>query len=612
MFMQIRKVVGHTILHLRRRTAQRFHAATHRARSLQREVLDEKLSRHADSDFGRVHRFREIRSPADFRRRVPLTDYSYFEPYIERVKEGETQALFGSGTKLLMMALTSGTTDRPKFIPITEQFLREYRHGWYVWGAHLYDDHPRMRDAHILQLASDWEQFRTAGGVPCGNISGLASQTQSAVTKVVYAVPPAVTKIPDSTAKSYTALRLAITRRCMGMALTANPSTLILLAQLGDQMKEHLVRDLADGTLTAAVEVPTSVRERLARRIRRRQRARARELEAVINRTGRLYPKDYWPTLALLAVWTGGSVGPYLRELPRYFGDIPVRDHGLSASEGRMTLPFEDFTCAGVLDVTSHYYEFIPQVEHGSADPTVLEAHQLVEGRNYFILLTTSSGLYRYDIHDLVRCVGFEGEAPVLEFLNKGDYFSSVTGEKLSEFQVVDAVRRSLNELGVTLGTFTAAPVWDDPPHYVLLAEESAFNMARRSDTGRPIASRDSADVPPPNRVDGSHPHRFAEVLDRHLQAMNMEYANRRETRRLGPIRLHLLPTGTWHRYRDQRLAHGGSLEQYKHPCLVSDLEFVAKLTATFPLRRLDPSATPAAESGDGLFAEEAKSPQER
>ena len=56
-------------------------------------------------------------------------------------------------------------------------------------------------------------------------------------------------------------------------------------------------------------------------------------------------------------------MGAYLRQYPRYFGDLPVRDVGLIASEGRMTIPLADGTPAGVLDVTSHYFEFIPEEE---------------------------------------------------------------------------------------------------------------------------------------------------------------------------------------------------------------------------------------------------------
>ena len=133
-------------------------------------------------------------------------------------------------------------------------------------------------------------------------------------------------------------------------------------------------------------------------------------------------------------------MGAYLRGYPEFFGDAPVRDVGLIASEGRMTIPIEDGTPAGMLDIRHHYFEFIPEDQADRDEPETVEAADLVEGRNYFIVLTTAGGLYRYNIHDLVRCVGFHGTAPLIEFLNKGAHFSSLTGEKLSEHQVVAAV----------------------------------------------------------------------------------------------------------------------------------------------------------------------------
>src|SRR5262249_51568850 len=155
------------------------------------------------------------------------------------------------------------------------------------------------------------------------------------------------------------------------------------------------------------LDVPPDVRAALAGRLRRRYPRRARELEEIVRRTGTLYPRDYWPAHCLLGNWTGGSVGAYLRHYPRYYGAMPVRDIGLIASEGRMTSPRDDGTPSGVLDVTTHYFEFIPEEEGDSPQPTVLSADELVEGRNYYILLTTSYGLYRYHIHDLVRVTGF-------------------------------------------------------------------------------------------------------------------------------------------------------------------------------------------------------------
>src|SRR5271155_1742505 len=101
-----------------RRLARTFFDQTHRAGDVQRELLLRRIARHADSQFGKDHFFGEIRSPADFRARVPIGGYDRHEPYIDRVRQGDVNALFGSGTEVLMFAMTSGTTNRPKTIPV--------------------------------------------------------------------------------------------------------------------------------------------------------------------------------------------------------------------------------------------------------------------------------------------------------------------------------------------------------------------------------------------------------------------------------------------------------------------------------------------------------------
>ena len=95
-----------------------------------------------------------------------------------------------------------------------------------------------------------------------------------------------------------------------------------------------------------------------------------------------------------------------------YFSQAPVRDIGLVASEGRMTIPLADGTPSGVLDIQSHYFEFVPEEESDSVRPTVLSADEVEVGCRYFILLTTSYGLYRYNICDLVQVTGFHNAYP--------------------------------------------------------------------------------------------------------------------------------------------------------------------------------------------------------
>jgi hypothetical protein len=531
-----------------RRHVAAFEAATHRPRDVQEALLRRLLAYHADTDFGRQHHFGAIRSVADFRRHLPVAGYEYLEPFLQRVRRGDVRALLADRC-VHMFALTSGTTAARKFIPVTPRYLADYRRGWNIWGIRVFWDHPDMKMRPIVQLFSDWDEFRTEAGIPCGSVTGLTVRMQKRLIRWLYCVPACAGSIKDATAKYYVTLRLSIPRR-IGMIIAANPSTLVNLARAGDQEKEALIRDVHDGTLSPRLDIPPDVRAALARRLRP-QPDRARQLEAVVRRAGTLYPKDYWPEPFLLGNWTGGSVGAYLRHFPRYYGSAPVRDIGLLASEGRMTIPVADGTASGVLDVTSHYFEFLPEDEADRPQPTVLGAHELVEGRTYFILPTTAFGLYRYHIHDVVRVTGFHNRTPLIEFLSKGAHFANLTGEKLSEYHVAQAMTDVLRELDLVLTAYSLAPCWDDElPYYGLFVE--------RGD----LLSLDQG-------------LRLARALDRRLEQANIEYAGKRASQRLGAVRLELLPTGTWLRWDRQRLARtGGTLEQYKHPCLIPDPHF--------------------------------------
>jgi hypothetical protein len=190
----------------------------------------------------------------------------------------------------------------------------------------------------------------------------------------------------------------------------------------------------------------------------------------------------------------------------------------------------------------------MPEEEAERPNPVVIPAYEAQEGKTYYLLPTTAFGLYRYHIHDLVRVTGFHNRTPLVEFLSKGAHFSNLTGEKLSEYHVSDAMRSVLAELSLTLSTYSLAPCWDDEqPYYGLFVE--------RSD----VDNREKAQ-------------QLVELLDRRLQRVNVEYAAKRESLRLGPARLGLMPTGAWQEWDRQRLARsGGTLEQYKHPCLIAD-----------------------------------------
>lgn len=543
--------VGRLITLPIRRQIRRFEAACEHPGAAQLAVLRSILARQRDTGFGRDHGFPTITTVADFRRQVPIAPYERVAPYIERVQNGETNALLAD-RRVHLFALTSGTTANRKLIPVTDAYLAAYRRGWNMWGMKNYRDHKARRISMrpIVQLGGDPEEFRTPAGIPCGNLSGYTAMVQKRMIRWLYAVPYQCGKIKDARARYYVALLLSVGRN-VSQFMAANPSTLVALGRALDAEKEHLLRDLRDGTLRDDIAVPDDIRVSLAARLKPNP-ARAAELGAIADKLGRLYPMDVWPPDGtIINTWTGGSMGPYLRQLPRYYGDPPVRDLGLLASEGRMTIPFSDHSPAGVLDIWSHYFEFVPEGEIDSPQPTVLGAHELREGHGYYIIPTTAYGLYRYHISDLVRVTGFFGRTPLVEFLGKGHRFANLTGEKLSEHHVTKAMDAVAKRVPHPVTAYTLAPVWDDVrPYYGLFVEEG-----------------DAADEAGLRRL-------LAE-FDRELGEQNIEYAAKRDGGRLGPVRAEVIPAGAWAAWDRDRLAKtGGSAEQYKHPCLIGDTAF--------------------------------------
>jgi hypothetical protein len=524
-----------------------FERLLERAQAVQQNALFEKLRRCADSRFGRDHGFGQIKTVADFRRQVPIAEYEYFSPYIREVSEGKIDSLFHPSEKIHAFACTTGTTGEPKLNPVTQSWLREYRRGWEIWGIKAIVDHSEMIGTRMLQMTGPANLGQTPSGLSIGMVSAIAVRHQNRVMRWFYAVPFEVADIGDPVAKYYSILRLSMVTP-VGFLVAITPASLIRLASVGNEHRESLIRDIRDGTLRGDLDLPAPFRQQVAREIGVKRPDRARQLEKIIEQTGTLYPKDYWP-LSLITYWLGGTIGYQSGELPRYFGSTPARDLGLVSTEGRHTVPLHDNRPEGVLAVDGNYYEFVPVGEMGSPNPTILECHELQPGHEYYLLMTTSSGLYRYHIDDVVRCQGFVGQASVLEFLHKGSQCADMEGEKVSGRQVAQAVETASRELGLSVDCFTAVAVRrnGDLPHYALLVERPAIE-------------------------DVTTARKFLEIVDRELVRQNVMYAGKRNDRYVDAPRLMRLAPGTWSAFAATETQHRGTGDsQYKHPSLVPD-----------------------------------------
>ena len=550
---KIRALAGTPLRRRMRRVRSEFLAAAKSdCRGSQNAVLNDLLRLNGQSAFSKDYRLTAEMTVEEFRSRIPVAGYELVRPYVNRVAAGEHSALLGSLNKLLMFAVTSGTTAESKLIPVTSRFLDDYRRGWQMWGIGTYSEHALLQKLNILQISSSHRKFTTADGTPCGNISGLVAAMQNPIVRTLYTIPAIVAEISDPEARRYTILRLALADQYLGMQITANPSTLLQLAEYASTRAADLIRDIRDGGVRGC-ELPDAIQRSLRRALKPHPQ-RAAFLQDVLDQNGFLRPCACWPMLEVLGVWCGGSAAAYIPRLKELFDNIAIRDHGLHASEGRMTLPLEDNSAAGVLEIQMHFFEFMPVRESESPCPVVLAAHELQDGHEYFILLTTSSGLYRYNIQDVVRCVGFYGTTPLLEFRHKGAHMSSITGEKIAESQVVESVQAAGQSLGHSFRLFTLTPTWSEPPGYTLFVDWN--ERPAEPESGRRLVD-------------------LGDAVDRELRQRNMEYDEKRGTGRLGGINVVAMDSCTWQRFTSARQSRsGGSAEQYKHPCLMPDPRF--------------------------------------
>jgi len=530
------RLLARIAFHHARRVYRRFSASLANPRIQQQVVLKRALAVVAGSAFEKTHNLAGVRTIDDLCRALPPTTFDDgFRPYIERLFDGDYAALLAPKQRPLMFAASSGTTAKRKLIPVTPAFVRDYRKGWNTFGLKLLADHPRAILRAILQGSGRFDESLSRDGVPCGAITGLLARTQKPIVRRFYVGDPELARIGNPDDRYYALMRCGIARD-VAFAITANPATLIRFAQVVNARGDAVIRDVRDGTLT--LEHDESLPAAVTRRLKPNP-ARATELERLRSRHGLLRPRDFWK-LEFLGCWIGGSLKHYLDRLAAWYGPIPVRDIGLLASEGRVTIPLADGSASGPLAVGAACFEFIPIESVAEPVPETLWPWELETGREYSVVLTNTAGLVRYRLGDIVRVTDWIAETPMLEFLHREGRVASVAGEKLTEDQLAAAIRTACERENVETREFLLAPQWADPPFYRLYAD---------------------------HEVPQSLPAR----LDAELCRQNEEYASRRKSSRLGEIQL-FAASPTFFTNLDRRLLEkrGASAEQFKRPLLLT------------------------------------------
>ena len=537
------------------RSLRHFNALCRTPVQAQDRLLRQILEANADTEFGRQHGFGGITSFGQFQERIPISAYEDLEPYITAEMQGRPNQL--TKEPPVLFTTTSGTTGNRKYIPMTREGKRAKSHLTWLWFCGIYRDHPGIVGGRILSVVSPEVESYAPSGVPIGAESGHGYRTMPGPVKSMYTAPYPVFAIEDYEAKYYTLLRLAAGQDISCIA-TVNPSTVLLLGDKLAQHSEPIIRDVRDGTLSSEFTVPQELRDSLHLRP---DPERAKHLErAAAAGGGPLRPGLAWPELAAIGCWKGGTVGAYLAKFDTLFPQRPpVRDFGYYATELRGSVPLSDQGDAGVVAIGTNVLEFHPAGEDRAPEGReLLRLEQLEAGQRYFVYVTNASGLYRYDMNDIVEVAGHYGQTPLIRFIQKGKGVVSFTGEKLYEVQIIAAVDKALAALR---GRY----------HFIAAVAELVDGTSPRliflTEFDDPIADHDGSAL--------------VDHLDAALGEENDEYLTKRKSLRYGAPVIRVVRPGEYDRYRRRMVESGQRADgQFKVLRLTSDTSFAAEFTA--------------------------------
>ncbi len=528
-------LVVHASMLAARRRWRRVESLTTNPEQTQQRVLQTILRANASARFGVEHGFNRIAGPGELRARVDVQTYETLRPYIDEQRTQGSPALTAEAPELY--AQTSGTTGQPKYIPVTASMLAMQRDEQRLFSYLQFRACPEAFAGKALGIMGAAVEGRLDTGHAVGSVSGHLYQSLPAIVRARFVVPPEVLGIEDYQQKYLAILRLALAEPNITYMGSPNPTTFLRLLDVLEACRKPLLSSLAAGTLDGLPDIDPAVRQALTGRLRADpQRA------ALLSREGTLSFATAWPNLRLVTTWTGGSCGVALSALRKTLpAGAAVMELGYQSSECRGTMAIAAETPEGLPPFHHHYFEFVEATAWDRGAPEFVGLADLERGKRYYVLFTTIAGLYRYFINDLVEVCGVLNQTPLLCFVQKGKGVTSLTGEKLYESQTIQAVTEECERRRLV------------PRFFVLVADEQTSSYTLFVEA----PDRGSADC---EGVDTA--------IDRRLGELNMEYASKRGSRRLGALSVAWLRPGTSEAYKAASVRAGQREVQFKPPVL--------------------------------------------
>jgi hypothetical protein len=463
----------------------------------QLKLLRYIISKAEDTIFGKDHHFSAIKTYESFAQQVPVRDYEAFRSYIEMAYAGKTDVLWPG--KPLYFAKTSGTTSGAKYIPISRESMPCHIKGardalfFYITAT----GKNKFVDGKMIFLSGSPLLEKNDAGIPVGRLSGIAQ----------HYVP-----------KYLQSNRL--------------PTWEINCIEDWESKIDAIVTQSVVADLRLISGIPPWVHM---------------FFERLTAKTGKL-PAEIWPNLDLF-VQGGVDYAPYSAIITKAFGKEPDVVEVYPASEGFIAVQ-NNIQDPGLLLMLDYgiFFEFIPLAEYGKPNPTILPLWQVSLDENYAILLTTTAGLFRYDIGDTVRFTSLKPYK--IRVSGRVKHFISAFGEHVIQEEVNTAMATACNQTNAVVSEFTVAPYISESDSYHEWFVE--FEVLPESVTY------------------------FSQILDEQMQNANIYYKDLRKGNLLSAARIRILPPGSVRAYMKSIGKLGG---QNKFPRLANHRQIADALS---------------------------------
>lgn len=378
---------------------------------VQEEVLFKLISKAKDTMIGRKYDFKDLKSISAYQERVPINDYEDVKPYVEQLRKGEKNLLWPN--EIRWFAKSSGTTsDKSKFIPVSSDALDEchFRGGKDILA--IYSD--LYPDSNIF----------TGKGLTLGGSHQVDNFSNESYYGDLSAI--LIENIP------------------WWADFIRTPSQKVALIPEWEEKLDKLTKEAIKENVTNLAGVPSW---------------NLVMIKHILDYTGKNNLLEVWPNLELFT-HGGVSFTPYREQFKKI---IPSPNmHYLetyNASEGFFAIQ-DDPQRDDMLLMLDYgiFYEFIPMDEFGSENPTVLTIGNIELNKNYAMLITTNSGLWRYLIGDTVK---FTSTYPhKIKITGRTKHFINAFGEEIIIDNAEKALKSACDKTGAVIKEYTAAPIY--------------------------------------------------------------------------------------------------------------------------------------------------------